>query len=304
VVFIWIIQPIGHAIYDLFFIEENIVGETQNINFSTIPFIPVYCPTITFKGNTYMCSYLDNVQDNHKASFVRPLPNDRDNISDYIPFENQKYVLSIVKYYGDEVCIDRAEQGMLKGIIIPPPMPIQDAMLMNRIELAPDFAFVDKKKDKTISQQPVSSSSQEEQQLPSQLLQPTPTVFIIPQELSQKINEQTISNDNRRNQNKTRRPEHKSRRIIRSREVEGYGYAPLPATLARVSSSAIPLLPLNKKVSNSSSIHPLVMNNDSNYHLNDDNVAAGGSGVDEELKDPGRIALKPNRVLLKPLQHA
>lgn len=259
-----------------------------------------------------MCSYLDNVRDNHKASFIRPLPNDKDNISDYVPIEYQKYVLSIVKYYGDSddnmlSVVDKVEQGLFKGMKFPPPMPIQDAMLMNRIEAAPEFSFVTQKRrmiDQSLSQQQQhqpqqQQQQQEQQQLPPSfpLLSPTITssselsssssaiVSIIPQELSQKLNEQTIANETRRNQNKTRRPENKSRRIVRSREVEGYGYAPL------ATSSALPLLQLNRKsitsTSSGSSIHPMVSDNKNH---------------NEELKDRGRMPLKPNRVLLKPLQ--
>lgn len=298
VISIWIIQPICNEIYHIFFIDDHhlVVGDSQNINFSMVPFIPVYCPTITFRNNTYMCSYLENVQDNHKASFIRPLPNDRDNISDYVPIEYQKYVLSIVKYYGDDdnmLSIDKVEQGMFKGMVLPPPMPIKDAMMMNRIEAAPEFTFVDKRRrimiDQSLSQQQLPSSS------PSSVLQsaiPSSPVdnSIIPPELSQKLNEQTIDNETRRhNQNKkTRRPENKSRRIVRSREVEGYGYAPL------ATSSALPLiLPPNKKSSFSGSIHPMVIDNKNHNYDN---------GGGEEWKDTGRTAIKPNRVLLKPLQ--
>jgi len=301
---IWVIQPICNTIYHIFFIDDHLeVGDSQNIDFSTVPFIPVYCPTITFHNNTYMCSYLDNVRDNHKASFIRPLPNDKDNISDYVPIEYQKYVLSIVKYYGDGddnmlSVVDKVEQGLFKGMKFPPPMPIQDAMLMNRIEAAPEFSFVTQKRrmiDQSLSQQQQHQpqQQQEQQQLPPSfpLLSPTITssselsssaiVSIIPQELSQKLNEQTIANETRRNQNKTRRPENKSRRIVRSREVEGYGYAPL------ATSSALPLLQLNRKSITGGSIHPMVSDNKNH---------------NEELKDSGRMPLKPNRVLLKPLQ--
>lgn len=300
VISIWVVQPICNTIYHIFFIDDHLeVGDSQNIDFSTVPFIPVYCPTITFRNNTYMCSYLDNVRDNHKASFIRPLPNDKDNISDYVPIEYQKYVLSIVKYYGDgdDSVVDKVEQGLFKGMNIPPPMPIQDAMLMNRIEAAPEFTFVTQRKrmiDQSLSQQQQPQQQQQElqQQLPPSfpLLSPTTTssselsssvVSIIPQELSQKLNEQTIANETRRNQNKTRRPENKSRRIVRSREVEGYGYAPL------ATSSALPLPQVNRKSSTGGTIHPMVSDNKNH---------------NEELKDSGWMALKPNRVLLKPLQ--
>ena len=303
VVSIWVIQPICNTIYHIFFIDDHLeVGDSQNIDFSTVPFIPVYCPTITFHNNTYMCSYLDNVRDNHKASFIRPLPNDKDNISDYVPIEYQKYVLSIVKYYGDGddnmlSVVDKAEQGLFKGMNLPPPMPIQDAMLMNRIEAAPEFSFVTQKRrmiDQSLAQQQQPQQQEQQQLPPSFSLSPTISssqlsssssviIPIIPQELSQKLNEQTIANETRRNQNKTRRPENKSRRIVRSREVEGYGYAPL------ATSSALPLLQLNRMNSTSigSSIHPMVSDNKNH---------------NEELKDSGRMALKPNRVLLKPLQ--
>lgn len=295
VVSIWVIQPICNTIYHIFFIDDHqVVGDSQNIDFSSVPFIPVYCPTITFRNNTYMCSHLDNVRDNHKASFIRPLPNDKDNISDYVPIEYQKYVLSIVKYYGDAddnmlSVVDKVEQGLFKGMNLPPPMPIQDAMLMNRIEAAPEFTFVAQRSrrmiDQSLSQQQLPQQQQQEQQLQlpttSSELSSSVVVSIIPQELSQKLNEQTIANETRRNQNKTRRPENKSRRIVRSREVEGYGYAPL------ATSSALPLLQLNRKSGTGGSIHPMVSDNKNH---------------NEELKDNGRMALKPNRVLLKPLQ--
>ena len=295
--FIWIFQPILLALYDLFYTEDHVVGDTQNIDFSTVHFIPVYCPTISFKNNTYMCSYLDNVRENHRASFIRPLPNDRDNIADYIAPECQKHVLSVVKYYRDEnddIFLDKAEQGLMKNVMgssmhhIGPSMPILDAMMMNKIEPAPQFELIYIQNDSS-SPEPLQVQS------PQQSSQLQPTVHAIPLELTQKLNERTISNESRRNQQKTRRSDKKNRRIVRSREVEGYGYAPLPASTALSLPLRSILPPSSNKRDSSSSIHPMLVHSDYN-----DDDGRGGS----ESKEPQEVVtyLKPNRVLLKPLQ--
>lgn len=64
-IYIWIIQPILTALYDLLCAKNDEVGQSQGIRFSSVPFIPVYIPTVKCKEQSYVCAVTKEVKENH-----------------------------------------------------------------------------------------------------------------------------------------------------------------------------------------------------------------------------------------------
>ncbi len=133
VVVSWLLIPLYHYLHRTFFYTLELVGNSQQIPFSDIAQITVYEPliTTTFHGESkvYLCSYTKEMLQQHRppllhlnSTFKRvnsrrrfgKEEEDDDNVdlSDYVMEEKQKHVLSVVKFYGDEMAeLGLNEQG-------------------------------------------------------------------------------------------------------------------------------------------------------------------------------------------------
>lgn len=108
-IYIWIIDPVFRSLHRLFCYDVDIVGDAQDTPFTATGRTPSYVPTIKFKNELYMCSFIRDLLPRNKPSLLRATPGDLDDLSVYVPLELQPHVLSVVKYYGDP--LDTAEQG-------------------------------------------------------------------------------------------------------------------------------------------------------------------------------------------------
>jgi hypothetical protein len=107
----WILIPGSRYLYQTFCYALDLVGDAQGIPFSDIAQITAYEPLISAKAHgvdkTYLCSYTREMLSQHRPPIFSE-NNETDvetrvDLSVYIPDDKQKHVLSIVKYYGDEL---------------------------------------------------------------------------------------------------------------------------------------------------------------------------------------------------------
>jgi hypothetical protein len=103
VLYVWIIVPFGSTMYRLFCYNLKVIGDTQGISFSSLTNnITVYEPVYPYRETHFLCSYLINVQQQHRPTFITAYDDENHDISSYIPPIHKPHVLSIVKYYSKE----------------------------------------------------------------------------------------------------------------------------------------------------------------------------------------------------------
>lgn len=101
-IILWIIVPLCRMFRKLFCYVIKVVGDSQGIPFSSLPKISAYVPiTTTPDHEKFIISYTSDMLAKNRPSFIRANPEDRDDLSYYVPSQFQPHVLSIVKYYGN-----------------------------------------------------------------------------------------------------------------------------------------------------------------------------------------------------------
>lgn len=101
--YIWVFDPVVRSIRRLFCYQYATLSESQGIPFSSLSEVDAYVPTINHKNEVYLCSYVKDMLAKNKPTLMRSMPDDKDDLSSYVPIQHQPHILSIVKYYGDEV---------------------------------------------------------------------------------------------------------------------------------------------------------------------------------------------------------
>lgn len=98
----WILLPLGSFTHRLFFKIHYPVSDENSTSFDTAKSVKAYVPLLKIGIEKFLCSYVDRIQATHRPMLIRSVPEDKDDLSSYVPMEYQQKVLSIVKYYDDD----------------------------------------------------------------------------------------------------------------------------------------------------------------------------------------------------------
>lgn len=98
----WIVLPLGSFTYRLLFKIHYPVSDANTTSFDDSKSVKAYVPLLKIGSEKFLCSYVDRIQAAHRPVLIRSIPEDKDDLSSYVPMEHQQKVLSIVKYYDDD----------------------------------------------------------------------------------------------------------------------------------------------------------------------------------------------------------
>ena len=102
VVVAWVILPLFEFIRRMFFKVKLTFGDSDDVPYSDLKSAMAYVPLLSVGTEKFLCSYMERIQPHHRPILMRSTPEDKDDLSSYVPIEYQQKVLSIVKYYGDD----------------------------------------------------------------------------------------------------------------------------------------------------------------------------------------------------------
>ena len=98
----WVVLPLASATYRFFFKMKYSTSDDNNpTSFEKSMSVKAYVPLLKIGSEKFLCSYVERIQPTHRPMLVRSIPEDKDDLSSYVPIEHQQRVLSIVKYYDD-----------------------------------------------------------------------------------------------------------------------------------------------------------------------------------------------------------
>jgi hypothetical protein len=103
VIILWVILPLYEVIHKWFFYTLEVTGDSQCIGFSSIDNIHVYEPVFSRGRNKYLCSYVKEMLPQHRPPLFVPQDEASHDLTIYVRPDLQKYVLSVIKHYGDEL---------------------------------------------------------------------------------------------------------------------------------------------------------------------------------------------------------
>jgi hypothetical protein len=136
---IWVFIPLYNALHKLLFkvVYPPMEDADSEKGYSSLKSVMTYVPLLNINKEKFICAYMEGMQPENRPVLVRSTPEDKDDLTSYVPIEYQRKVLSIVKYYENKDKQRRPptqniDQDLIKFIINMPSAPETDSKVAIR----------------------------------------------------------------------------------------------------------------------------------------------------------------------------
>jgi len=133
---LWIFIPLYQFVSRMFCKTVYPQSDAEGVGFSKLQSVMAYVPLLKVSRERFICSYMEGIQPQNRPVLLRSTPEDKDDLSSYVPIEYQQLVLSIVKHYDDDnndddnkmrrIIANNDDRDHIKYIISVPPSPTKD----------------------------------------------------------------------------------------------------------------------------------------------------------------------------------